>query len=816
MSSVEALTRRRTPWIESIRVILLVAASFLAVLPFLTSRMIGGVDARWYAFMLKGFTDQIGSGHIPFLIGEGPYAWNGGVHPFRSAPVYMLVGGLWKILTLGRAGAYTLQHLTVLTSAVAGTLGFYRAATLILGARRWTACAFALVYLFTPSWLATVYKADAYMSYMAFAAMPLVLFGNARTLMQADGKGYMTLGIGLALMWMCHPPIALLTTTATLFIQAASVVANGVAAWKRAALGAGLFAVLAAYYFGSMSELPPIPEGGGSRPHAVALLVGIALFLVGLGRSAFFPRRLAWILVAAAGSIVITRLSTPWLVWALFTLGFVAAAAGLVRHAKLPHPQGTAVMALFLCALAGAAAAEGYLGRDNPGSFSTAVSQLAVNTGGLSNFLSPLPRAMDNMGIFQPGWSVLLAGALGAVGLFLPGPIGPRVFAAAAITFGVCYLRVPMISNFLVGYYPPTLSSITGLPLPLRVTPVLSSFALAAGLLWVAARAPGRPGEAVVTRLLLISAVAWSGYQAYSFVRIGYELRGSEALSERSIRTENAIMDRYAYDLLPIPKYYSNGITDPILESRLLRADGTVLIGPKEIATAMEARHVQNHRLVGQVIPGSSSWFDIVPTFVLQPGEHKLLRFEFDPGLNYNGFFIFSAEHSYREYHLPDAGQSEAFGVGEPRSHILSFWNSGTTTEHYRVLESREPGNNINDKGGFFADLSVSDLEPSALPIRLLSIYPYHATVNAPAAATLETFRILLPGYKAYVDGNRVPIGRSREALITVPVPAGIHDVELRFVGSVRLWISALVSSVAWAMTVVIWTMGKRRAAAAH
>jgi hypothetical protein len=254
MSSAEALPQRRPHWTEILRLLVLVAAALLGVRPFLTARLVGGVDGRWYAYMLRGFTDQIGAGHLPFLIGEGPFAWNGGVHPFRTAPAFMLLGGLWKILTFGSLGPYTIQHLTVATSAVAGVLGFYAVAARVLVDRRWTAAGFALLYLLAPAWLATIYKADAYMSYMAFAAMPLVLWGNVGSLTTADAASYVALGAGEALLWMCHPPIALLTTIATLFLQAASVVVRGLSAWRQAAAGAVAFAVLAAYYFASMSE----------------------------------------------------------------------------------------------------------------------------------------------------------------------------------------------------------------------------------------------------------------------------------------------------------------------------------------------------------------------------------------------------------------------------------------------------------------------------------------------------------------------------------------------------------------------------------
>ena len=812
MSSDEALTPRRPAWTEALRVIGLAAAAFLAVLPFLTSRLLGGVDARWYAYMLRGFTDQIGSGHFPHLLGEGPFAWNGGVHPFRSAPIFMLVGGLWKILTLGGAGTYTVEHLTVFTSAIAGTLGFYRVASLFLGERRWTAAAFALLYLFTPSWLATVYKADAYMSYMAFAAMPLVLYGNARTLLKPDGAGYLALGAGLSLIWMCHPPIALLTTTTTLFIQAAAVLENGLLCWRKAASGVALFAVLSAYYFCSMSELPPRPEGGGSVGSAVIILVGIAMFLVGVGRATFQPGRMAWLLSAVIGILIIARGSTPWLCWAGFAGVFCVIAAVVTRTAKVRETAGSAVMTVFFCALAGAAAAEAALGKGHPGIVGAAINQLAINTGQIGEFLRPLSHEMNTASVFQPGWSVCLALVVGVIGIFSRGPFMPKVIAAAALTLGLCFMRFPMVSNFLVGYYPPTLSSIAGLPLPLRITPVFVSFAVMAGMLWMATWAPKARAKEIAANVILVAALSWSAFQTYSFVRVGYTLTSSKAGSEQSLRSENVMLDRYAYDLLPIPDYYSNGVVDPQLENRLLAADGSILVGPIQDALAMEKAGVTKVRMIGQVVPESVTWMDVVPKFTVQPGAHELLRFEFDPTQNYGGYLMFFSEHSYREYHLPDSGQPNAFGIGGNRSSVLAFWNTGDAPEHYRMLINREPGNTLKEKGGFFANLSISQLDPTRLPIHMLSLDPYHVVVNAPASSTLETFRIMLPGYKAYVDGARTPVFRTKNSLLALQVPAGIHDVVVEFVGTFRLWASAALSVLAWAVLIASWGLRRPKA----
>jgi hypothetical protein len=228
-------------------------------------------------------------------------------------------------------------------------------------------------------------------------------------------------------------------------------------------------------------------------------------------------------------------------------------------------------------------------------------------------------------------------------------------------------------------------------------------------------------------------------------------------------------------------------------------------VGPDESARVLEARSVRLIRLVCKPIANSQQWFDLDPPFTLEPGEHVILRFEFDPKRTYNGYLFLFAEHEYREYHLPDSGFSKAFGVGGSRTTVLSVWNSGTLAEHVHFSMHREPGNDLNGNGGFFANLAMSKFEPTFLPVDLESLIPYRASVATPTGAWLETFVLYLPGYRATVDGTPVQLEKSAEGLAEIPVPSGRHSIELRFVGSLRLWLAALVSAFGWTTLIILW-----------
>jgi hypothetical protein len=803
MSSTLPLPPRQTPWPEFFRILILIAAALAITAPFLTGNIIGGVDARWYAYMLADYIEQARLGHILVPVGQGPFAWNGSVHLFRSAPVYMVVARFWDFLTLHRLNAFALQHLTVVTSAVAGTLGFYAAANRLIPRDRWIAAGLALLYLSTPSWLATVVRAEAYMSYMAFAALPIVLYGNARTAIRDDGRGYIILGAGLALVWMCHPPIAFISTIATLVIQSGIIMGRGIVSSKNLAAGMATFVVLAAYYFESMGELP---EQSHTRSPTAELLqiIGFALFFIGLGRIALRPRSFGWAICAVAGLATVGIIDHPWFCWAVSVAGIWIIVVLAFRLSGRTDFERHAFVALFLSALAGAAIAEAWVGQE--GIFLAAIQTFAVNNAGIRDVFSPLMTPMRGTQIFQPGWGLVAVFAASVASLFGSRPLGAKIFFAVSIGLAACYLRVPLVSNFLIGRFPIDFAATCGVPLPLRITPVIASFTAMAGVVWVSTMdVEGRKARCAVG-LILGALVIWSGYQTVPFLQHSRMLTGTAIATDRNLRPENAMLDAYAYLLLPIPSYFSHGKTDPFIESRLIDGSGTVLVGPMEDAAIMEGYGFHKIRATTNTIPNSTRWFAAEPGITVEPHEHLLVRFEFDPKLDYTGYMILEAEHAYREYHLPDSGRPEAFGMGGSHTSVLSLWNTGSTPEHYKISESTEPGNDVPHVGALFANLFVSKLDASLLPVSLESFIPYRARVRSPEGGALETFRVYLPGYRATVDGNDVTVTESREHLASVVVPPGVHEVELRFVGTLKLRLAAALSGIGWGCLAIYCT----------
>jgi hypothetical protein len=65
----------------------------------------------------------------------------------------------------------------------------------------------------------------------------------------------------------------------------------------------------------------------------------------------------------------------------------------------------------------------------------------------------------------------------------------------------------------------------------------------------------------------------------------------------------------------------------------------------------------------------------------------------------------------------------------------------------------------------------------------------------------LETPRAYVSGYEVRVDGLRVGkehVRPSVEQLLQVEIPPGEHRIEVRFVGTIRLWVTGAFSLAVW------------------
>jgi hypothetical protein len=266
-----------------------------------------------------------------------------------------------------------------------------------------------------------------------------------------------------------------------------------------------------------------------------------------------------------------------------------------------------------------------------------------------------------------------------------------------------------------------------------------------------------------------------------------------------NLRPENAILDRFAYDLLPVPQHFSHGRTDPWLQARVLDASEKVILGPDETARLMEQSGAQRIRLTARESTTSSRWIELSPPLTVAPGEKLLVRFEFDATADYSGWLIWKSAHGYREYRLPESGNAEAFGAAAQNSRVISLVNSTDRPAVYSLSQVRDAQNTIKGNGDFFAHAIVSHFQPARAQVRVDSLIPvYRVTATSSVPGWIETSRVWLPGYRATLDGKQVELKASHRGSAMVAVTPGRHELELRYVGTAKLWAALVVSGLTW------------------
>jgi hypothetical protein len=104
---------------------LVIAAGILSAVPFLTTGPVGTSEAYNYSLALADTITQIREGQFPVLAGQSEYAFNGRVHPIRTAPYLNYSAALLDLMTFRQLEFWTLQNLILSLSLVSGALSCF-------------------------------------------------------------------------------------------------------------------------------------------------------------------------------------------------------------------------------------------------------------------------------------------------------------------------------------------------------------------------------------------------------------------------------------------------------------------------------------------------------------------------------------------------------------------------------------------------------------------------------------------------------------------------------------------------------------------
>jgi hypothetical protein len=298
--------------------------------------------------------------------------------------------------------------------------------------------------------------------------------------------------------------------------------------------------------------------------------------------------------------------------------------------------------------------------------------------------------------------------------------------------------------------------------------------------------------------VFLGAALAWSAYQAE---RVPTEFGRSPLIpgsGRQAMQPENAQLTRFSYFIFPsAPAYFTHGTTDPHLENRLFRRDtGGFLLGNREMledGKSPAAIQVASGEL--EADPSQAPHFHLAPAFTLDPGWPYALVFDFHYP-QAAGTLVLRLPGYSSFYFFPEFGNAKSFGGSPGHSHLLTLGNSlGAPEELSLEFHTRDAW--LARDVSRFASYRLLRYDTDRLPIKVTSLIPYRARVNSPAAAWLETPRMYQDAYQALVDGIRVPIAKSPQGLVMIPVPRGTSHVKLQYYPPACLLASFWVSLIA-------------------
>lgn len=714
MTALPRRFRLPRPIEEVLRLLLLVLAGCWLALPFRTDSLVGGGDAVWYHHQVADAVTQFRAGVFPVYVGQTHAAFNGAVHPIRTAPALPYLAGLLDLLTGRQLGFHTLLHLSAAVSLIVGLLVTYGALVWMAPHARWRAALLSWLFVSAPGVLGLPYAQDLYMSTMAIPWVPLVFAGAVQAVRGTGWYAGMILGGAVGILWWAHSPIALWTTAAV-----------------------GLVILLSAFTWGR------------DRTHLMIVLRAGVIAGGTLLAVAAYPVA-SVLLLRASGEAIVPR---P-LVRADLLNEIAQAFPAIVQPLDLQRPlltfiqPGYAILGALLCAAVGAWRASG-----------------AVRT----------------------ILGALLAVALLALVLILP---------------------VPGITTWLWLQMPDMWANMTNIWPMQRVCIVIAAVAVVA-LQLVPPRSEAVAGRRVWPVVLGAVALLWSVSEADVVRSLAVQRTRPADERERLAREENINVSEYCYQQLSgRPAYFIHGVTDPHMELRLLDPDtGEILISNKRAVEEAATDDWQELRI------RSSSRTDLVefePKFTLEPGRRYLLTFAFGSDVP-TGVLRLVGTSLERVYVLPSAGEAKGFGAGPDQEKSLVLWTTRDAPEEISLQFLPQAGSGARLSLG---KVRLTEIRPETLPVQVRGLLPLEATVRTERPVLLETMRMAIPGWYAEVEGRPVAVQRSAEGLVMFPVPAGEHEVTVRYVGPrllpVAFWVSVIgLVGLAFGM---FWSFRKRKA----
>ncbi|WP_404421269.1 hypothetical protein [Nibricoccus sp. IMCC34717] len=693
------LTGRTTSVVCGVAVL---AAGTWVAWPFLNDTGVGTGEAHNYAQGLKDAIQQLRLGRVP-LVGEGPFAFNGRIHPLRSAPYLFALGGAIDALTLRQLNAWQVQNLSLALGLVAVPW------VVFTGLRRWSrvsdrvAAAVAMAAAVSPAILGLV-TFNLFMTVHALPWVALAAVAVAGSAQRENPRLDWVLWTALAVAWWAHPPLALWACAVLLPVRVVQLALSPRLMRFGNFVLAGCFGALcAAFVFVSvMTSQGESLSAGPSRERNIAY--GSEVY-------ASLQR------MPLASHLQVTR------------------GAGDLSDIQIGLPSALAALAAIVLV----------------------ARRLEVS----------LVRCVT---------AALLAGAtIGYVAVCLP--LGPWVEGF----WRLMPWQVAAMTNMWPGQRLVPLASVLGL--------------LALATIAPRAHEPWRPDRRL--RIFLALLGVWAAYQALPFISRGMNDRWPEDRDQRLRTAQNTLLTPIAYNGLsgrPRHAYYAMPVWSTL---QVTNPDGTVAVD-NLVAAEQLGKRVQT--IESKVTEAAYRMVKLDTALTLQAGRSYLVRLDWHVPF-FDGIFFARGERleQVRKSErvtppdwMPDLGALPTVMVFEPVNKPVE------TVQFFIVSDELLPQVTV---GQHLVTMTVYEVDPAVLPVRLEGLHPLKATVrDAKPGQSLSTPRVFIDGYAARVNGASVGVSRGVHGEVRVPLSEGISRIELDYPGPHGLRGALIISLTALAV----------------
>lgn len=407
----------------------------------------------------------------------------------------------------------------------------------------------------------------------------------------------------------------------------------------------------------------------------------------------------------------------------------------------------------------------------------------------------PVSSGADRLGDQHLGWSLAVAGGVG-LGLALRRRqrSSRGLFLAGGIIL-LLLIPLPFVQPALWRALPAPVKALTDNWPTQRLLPVLAALAATgAGTFLLRGLRHAGPAMRRTATLLLIGAAGWSGAEAAKFLERGRATTQTEEASRRRLLPENLILSRYAYHLFDrMPDHAAEVATSSLLRQRLLNPETLEPLASN--AEAVRSVPVGREWILRSDQQAGSN--RLYPGMDLMPGRQYFLEFAFSADTP-PGFLRLRGERLDREYELRHVPGRSGLYLAEGKRDYIIVWTSGNGKE--RVAFSFVRRNPDDHLPAEFGRVQVREIATSLLPIEVRSESPFQAHVHASQSAWVETARMHVPGYRAFVDGRPAEVDRSPQGLVLVRVPSGPHELVLKYAPPLPVLVALIVSGLGWGL----------------